>query len=104
MTKAGLPRPKIEDADGGVRVTIYRNSGVPENVPENVPEELTGIKKRIFELIQADPSVSRTQIAVECEMSVKTIGRYIAGMKKFVRHVGPARGGHWEIVTPAGRK
>ena len=94
MTQAGLAQPKIEDADGGVRITIYRNTSVtedvPENVPENVPEELTGIKKRIYELIQADPSVSRTQIAIECEVSVKTIGRYLAGMVKFVRHVGPA--------------
>ena len=104
MTKAGLPPPKIEDADGGVRITIYRNTGVPENVPENVPEGLAGIKKRIYELIQTNPSVSRTQIAVECGMSVKTIGRHLAGMEKFVRHVGPARGGHWEIVTPADRK
>ena len=108
MTKAGLPRPKIEDADGGVRITIYRNTRVPENVPKNVPEnvpkELTGIKKRIYELIKANPSVSRTQIAVECGMSVKTIGRYLAEMEKFVRHVGPARGGHWEIVTTAGEK
>ena len=76
----------------------------PKNVPKNVPEELTGIKKRIYDLIQADPSVSRTQIAFECGMSVKTIGRHLAGMEKFVKHVGPARGGHWEIVTPASRK
>ena len=80
MTQAVLARPKIEDADGGVRITIYRNTDVskdvPKNVPKNVPEELTGIKKRIYELIQADPSVSRTQIAVECGMSVKTIARY----------------------------
>ena len=30
MTKAGLPRPKIEDADGGVRITIYRNTGAAQ--------------------------------------------------------------------------
>ena len=107
MTQAVLARPKIEDADGGVRITIYRNTDVskdvPKNVPKNVPEELTGIKKRIYELIQADPSVSRTQIAVECGMSVKTIGRYLAGMEKFIRHVGPTHGGHWEIVPSADR-
>ena len=112
MTQAGLALPNIEYADGGVRITIYRNTGVPKDVPKNVsknvsknvPEELTGIKKRIYELIQADPSVSRTQIAVECGMSVKTIARYLAEMEKIVRHVGPTHGGHWEIVPPADKK
>ena len=108
IKQAGLAQPKIEAVDGGVRVTMFRVSNVPnsvpENVPENVPEELTGLKKRIYEIIQAHPRMSRTQIAAECGRSVKTIGRHLAEMEKFVRHVGPTRGGYWEIITPVKRK
>ncbi len=65
-------------------------SDVPKNVPKNALQEL------ILSMIQDDPSVSRTKIAVAAGVSVKTVGREIAKMP-YLHHVGPLNGGHWEI-------
>ena len=70
-----------------------------ENVPENVPERLTGLKKQIYEMIKQDPYISRTQIALKCDKSVKTIGRYLSEMNDLIQHIGPARGGQWIILS-----
>ena len=108
MTKAGLPRPKIEDADGGVRVTIYRNTGVPQDVPQgvpqDVPQEFSEIQRNIFACIKADPKISRAEIANKCGVSMKTVGRHLAEMKQYVRFVGSGYSGHWKIVTSARKK
>ena len=104
ITKAGLPQPKIEDADGGVRVTIYRNTGVPQDVPQDVPQEFSEIQRNIFACIKADPKISRAEIAEKCGVSMKTVGRHLAEMKQHVRFVGSGYSGHWEIVPPAGQK
>ena len=65
-------------------VTIFR----APDIPENVPEELMGLKKRIYEIFQAHPRMSRTQTAAECGRSVKTAGHHLAEMEKSIRHVG----------------
>ena len=77
---------------------------VPESVPENVPEKLTGIKLRIYELIKANPCVSRPHLAAQCGKSVKTIGRYLAEMKNLIQHTGPAKGGRWIILSSSNSK
>ena len=104
MTNAGLPRPKIEDVDGGVRITIYRNTGVPQGVLQDVPQEFSEIQRNIFNCIKANPKISRSEIAKKCGVSMKTVGRHLAEMKQHVRFVGSGYSGHWEIVTPDGRK
>ena len=71
ITKAGLPRPKIEDADGGVRITIYRTLHVPQGVPQDVPQELSEIQRNIFNCIRANPKISRSEIANKCGVSQK---------------------------------
>ena len=104
MTKAGLPRPKIEDADGGVRITIYRNTGVAQDVAQDVAQGATELQRRILGIIRKNPRMSRADIAVQCGKSVKTIERRLGEMAHLVKYVGSGYSGHWEIVTPDGRK
>ena len=107
MTQAGLAQPKIEDVDGGVRVTIRRNTGVPQDVPQDVLQGvpqgvlqgLSETQRRIFDCIRANSRISRAEIAKQCGVSTKTVGRHLAGMKQIVRFVGSGYSGHWEIAT-----
>ena len=99
MTKAGLPRPKIEDADGGVRITIYRNTGVAQDVAQDVAQGATELQRQILGIIRKNPRVSRADIAVQCGKSVKTIERRLGAMTHLVKYVGSGYSGHWEIVT-----
>ena len=104
MTNAGFPRPKIEDADGGVRVTIYRNTGVAQDVAQDVAQGAVDLQQQILEIIRKNPNVSRADIAVQCGKSVKTIERRLGEMTHLVKYVGSGYSGHWEIATPAGQK
>ena len=99
MTQAGLAQPKIEDADGGVLVTIFRKTDVPQDVPQGVPQGLSDIQNRILECIRKNPKISRAEIAKEFDVSMRTIGRNLANMKQYVRFVGRGYSGHWEIIN-----
>ena len=91
VKNAGLAEPKIEDADGGVRITIFRKGFVAQ--------ELTDIQKQILELIQNNPQISRAEIAEQIGKSVKTIERRLAEMEQIVKYVGSGYSGHWKINT-----
>ncbi len=108
MNQAGLPRPKIEDDNGGVKITMYRNIGGPQDVAQDVAQgvaqgvaqEITDLQKKILKIIRKNPHVSRSDIANQCGKSVKTIERSLAKMTNLIKYVGRGYSGHWEIVTP----
>ena len=95
VKNAGLAEPKIEDADGGVRITIFRKSFVAQGVAQ----ELTDTQMQIFELIQNNPKISRSEIADQIGKSVKTIERRLAEMENIVKFIGSGYSGHWEIIS-----
>ena len=96
----GNSDPVFDISDCGFMVRFDAlKSALINNVPENVPERLTGLKKQIYEMIKQDPYISRTQIALKCDKSVKTIGRYLSEMNDLIQHIGPARGGQWIILS-----
>lgn len=108
ITKAGLPQPKIEDADGGVSVTIYRNIAVAQDVAQDVAQgvaqDVVDLQQQILAIIRKNPKVSRADIAAKCGKSVKTIERRLGEMTHLVKYIGSGYSGHWEIVTPARKK
>ncbi len=74
IKNARLAEPKIEDADGGVRITIFRKGFVAQELPD--------IQKQILELIQNNPQISRAEIAEQIGKSVKTIERALQKWSK----------------------
>ncbi len=72
-------------------------SSVPQDVPQDVPQGFTDIQKKIFEIIKNAPSTSRAEIASQCGISIKTVGRQLSAMKEYVRFVGRGYSGHWEL-------
>ncbi len=87
-------------------------SNVPQDVPQDVPQggtqdgtqggtqELTEIQHKILTLIEANPKISRAEIAKQCGVTTKTIGRYLATIKNIVQFMGSGYSGHWEIRKP----
>ena len=55
----------------------------------------------ILSLITARPTISIPALSKECNLSVKTTRRLIDELKvdNRIKRVGPAKGGHWEIIT-----
>ncbi|MCK4614424.1 MAG: winged helix-turn-helix transcriptional regulator [Thermoplasmata archaeon] len=51
-------------------------------------------------MIESEPAVSRKEIANVLNISPETVKKYIKKLKRksVLRRVGPAKGGHWEVV------
>ena len=62
-------------------------------------DSLTEKKIRILSLIIEDPYISKKKIAQQIGLSPTTIWRNIEAMRgKYLRRVGPDKGGFWEII------
>ena len=86
---------------------------LPEKLPENRKklidriilkansngEKLTENKIAILRLIIEDPYISKTDIANTLGISYTAVGSNIKAMRdKYLRRVGPDKGGFWEII------
>ena len=117
----GLPMPKIENVDGGVRVTFLRKNAnslqkdtdVLENVLENVLEELTerqGLllkrmietgQRNVLENVLENIFETTATLATFFGVSERTIRRDLDTLKSrsIIRHDGPDKGGRWIILV-----
>ncbi len=104
---AGLPIPKIETADGGVRVTFQRNN-VNNVLTGGQISSLTGGQTSsqttadiVFDLIRQNPRITKSDIAKATGISKSYIQRCINKLKKenkILRKGSPTYGGIWEII------
>lgn len=117
---AGLPKPTIESAQGGVLVTFQRNNvNLPkqnstdaQNVVDSTLENtlkstlkgtLKGTPKRIVELIEENPHITIDNVAEVLQMNRRGIVKHFKNLQQqgIIRRVGPDKGGHWEIIKEA---
>ena len=68
------------------------------NVTENVIEKLTNRQRQIVNMVAAYPFTTTTMMAQKLKVSLMTIRRDIEKMSHVLHHVGPDKGGHWEII------
>ena len=68
------------------------------NVTENVIEKLTDRQRQIVKMVAQYPFTTTTLMAQTLNVSLMTIRRDIEKMAHIIRHVGPDKGGHWEII------
>jgi len=69
------------------------------NVTENVIEKLTDRQRQIVKMVAKYPYTTTTLMAQNLNVSLMTIRRDIEKMSHIIRHVGPDKGGHWEIIN-----
>ena len=92
---------------------LPENAGLPEQLPEKLEEltekliekakalgeRLTENKIAILRLMVEDPYISKTSIAELVGISYTAVGSNIKAMRgKYLRRVGPDKGGFWEII------
>lgn len=57
-------------------------------------------RNSIIQLISSTPSITTSQMATELGINRSALSKHIKRMQEagIIRHVGPAKGGHWEVV------
>ena len=83
-------RPEIKNEEKAIK---FDAEGVPQDVPQAVSQ---GVPQTIVTLIKNNPKITREDIALQLNLSVKTIGRYIAKMPN-IKYIGSGYSGYWEI-------
>ena len=70
---------------------------------ERLGERLGETEGRVLFLIHGDSRISTRVLADEIGVSTTSIDKTLARLKDkgILRRVGPARGGHWEILEDA---
>jgi ATP-dependent DNA helicase RecG len=86
----GIPLPAYTEQFGGLSVKLSKSPG--KNVVEN--------EKKILTYISLNPNISAKKMAGKLKLTDRTVQRYLKSLqdKHIVRRIGPAKGGHWEIV------
>ncbi len=67
---------------------------------ERLVEGLVENQKKILTLVRENPYVSKREMSESIGISTTAIDKNIASLKKkgLLKRIGPAKGGHWEIV------
>ena len=107
---AGLPMPKIEDVEGGVRVTFQRNNTINSQIG-NQTTTRKGIQKSIqkgiqkslqktLSLIVDNPHITSQQIADKIGITRVGVAKQLKKLQDqgVIHRVGPAKGGYWEVT------
>lgn len=94
---------KEPDADfmevGTHFVTVFTRK-VGERLGERLGEKLGENEKKILSLVAENPDIAIPKIAESLKISTTAVENNIKKLKQkgLIRRVGPAKGGHWEVV------
>ena len=109
-TSEGTPKPVVSYQGNDLWIefpfsksylqTISNNENKNEKVDEKVGEKLRKNRARIFWLLQSNPQITVTEISEQLRISRTAVDNNIQILKKngWVKRVGPAKGGHWEVL------
>ena len=107
---AGVPAPSFSSDAVGFRIEFRAGekkkmegtSGKGSVKSSEKSSEKGSVKssEKIIEQIREDSTVTTFQLADELGISTRAVEKHLARLKKQnkIRRVGPAKGGHWEIV------
>ena len=112
----GLPEPQFQITDGftlmlqrpsvagakASRGKLGKNWGEKwgEKWGENWGASVLAKRRKIAKTIMRDPRVTITQMATNLGMGTTAIENHLKAMREqgCIRRVGPAKGGHWEVL------
>ncbi len=79
-------------------MVVFRRTGEP--IGELSPKSSQKSSQKILELISRDPNITIREMAAKLGISDRAVKKNIQKLKAqgLLRRVGPARGGHWEVV------
>jgi len=101
--RAPTPRPTIDYEPGGIWIKSPYSSNYLAQVSNGTDEIKSSGKTedKIIAIARKSPSVSIPQIAEILGISTRTVEKQIRQLKQAKRHrrIGPAKGGHWQVVV-----
>jgi len=114
--KAAGVKVEFEKIKSGFQVIFYRPEVAPlaakkgarpvsdqDRLGERLGERLGDNRARIIAIMMEHPAVSTPLLAKKIGISTTAIEKNIGFLrrKKLIKHIGPARGGHWEVRITA---
>ncbi len=102
----GIEPPLYDFGMAGLMLTFHAN---PEHLPESDKgdgwgekwgETLTDTRRKIVEAMIRNSRITSTQLMAELELGSTAIEKNLKYLKDngFIARIGPAKGGHWEII------
>ncbi len=89
-------------ASPGTVGTEKSSEKTPENgSPNSSPKSSPKTEERILSMIRRNPAVTTETMGAALGISKRAVLKQIAALKEQsrLRRVGPAKGGHWEVLT-----
>ena len=81
----------VENTDRLIEKLVEKATGNGDKLTEN--------RIAILRLIAKNPYISQSELAESIGISITAIGNNIKAIRnKYLRHVGPDKGGFWEII------
>lgn len=96
--EAGAPEPRIEYEPGDLWIEFLFPPEYLAVIPATSGErKMSG---KIVQLMLAKPDITTPELAQQLNRTERTIERLINQLKtaEIVRRIGPAKGGHWEVM------
>jgi len=116
----GLPEPRFEAFEGGVLVTLFRESdGIgqetgtinSQETPQKMSQEMSQktsqkTSQKIMMLIKENPEITTEEMAKLIGIDRRNITRNIRNLKEqnLIRRIGTSKGGYWEIIKDTSQK
>jgi ATP-dependent DNA helicase RecG len=99
--RAGLPAPHFENISEGFMVTVYSGNKLGNKLGDKLGNKLGDKQKLILEFIRKNPQISLAQLSKNVKISQTAIENNIKKLKQkgILTRIGPAKGGHWEIIN-----
>ena len=91
--------PQSVDIKDGITENQGKNQGKNQN-GKRTPSKSEELNERIIAVMMETPNISYSMLAKMCDRNKDTIWRHVRALqeKGRVRHVGPKKGGSWEVV------
>jgi ATP-dependent DNA helicase RecG len=84
--------------------TLVNNEIVEQHITKNVtkttPITLSGAALKVVRMIEKNPNITTAQMAEVIGVAKKNLIAFTNNLQRdgIIRHIGPARGGHWEVT------
>ncbi|TLS78363.1 winged helix-turn-helix transcriptional regulator [Mariprofundus erugo] len=106
----GVGQPEISCDVNGLWITFHflpehRNSALSAaNIGEKLGEKLGENRLAIVHAMVEDPAISISTLAQRLGLSSTAIENNVKWLKEhgYIQRVGPAKGGHWQVVEQGG--
>lgn len=107
-----LPEQSINEKNGGIEVTVLSSNqdgsdglvkGLVKGLAKGLVKDLTENQIKLLELIEANPNLTKEEMAKQVGISTTAIDNNIKTLKEkgLLERVGGRKEGYWQIVKPA---